>query len=266
MLFLKSITSTANAEVKHFSLLNKSHKYREECGQFTVEGIRLCGDAAKSSVKIEKLYFTPQAREKYAQDVERLVAFCDEACEVSEAVSARLSDTKSPQGVFGVCKMKTGTLSVDGILGGGRYIALENVQDPSNLGAAARTAEALGLDGMAVFGGCDIFSPKALRASMGAFFRLPVLIEPDGVQTVKALTDGGVCTFACVPDSAALDVRELKTGGSTLAVIGNEGNGISEEMKKACRFIVTVPMRGRAESLNASHAATIVMWEMTRNG
>ena len=146
---------------------------------------------------------------------------------------------------------------------GGRYLALEQVQNPQNLGAAARTAEALGIAGLIVSGGCDRFNPKALRASMGSLLRLPVMQVEDLASWLKAQNET-ILTLATVPDMRATSICTLDFSGGAIAVVGNEGNGVSEAVLSAVRERVTIPMRGAAESLNASAAATITMWEMMR--
>ena len=146
---------------------------------------------------------------------------------------------------------------------GGRYLALEQVQNPQNLGAAARTAEALGIAGLIVSGGCDRFNPKALRASMGSLLRLPVMQVEDLASWLKAQNET-MLTLATVPDMRATSICTLDFSGGAIAVVGNEGNGVSEAVLSAVRERVTIPMRGAAESLNASAAATITMWEMMR--
>ena len=245
-------------------LLNSSRSARYEQRRFVTEGLRLCCDAMLSQVHIEKFYFTPTAYSKHKSEIDKLIAYADSACEISDTVQSRLSETKSPQGVFGLCEMKNEAFNAEVMMGSGRYIALEGIQDPSNLGAIARTAEALGIDGMITYGCCDMYSPKALRASMGAFFRLPVFVSDDIVGLTEELKSRDVNVFACVPDRTACDIRGIDFSRPTLAVVGNEGNGISDRLKDACSMQVTVPMIGRAESLNASHAATIIMWEMMR--
>jgi len=147
---------------------------------------------------------------------------------------------------------------------GGKYIALENLQDPGNLGAAARTAEALGLDGLLCGSGCDPYHPKALRASMGALLRLPVLRTDDlpGALRAAALQCALPC-FAAVPDRDALCVHACDFSHGGIVVIGSEGHGLTKEAIDACEHKITIPMSGRAESLNAAAAATILMWEMT---
>ena len=146
----------------------------------------------------------------------------------------------------------------------GKYILLENVQDPANLGAVSRTAEALGLTGIIVSGGCDIYSPKALRASMGALLRLSVLETGDITGTIENAKKNGMKTYASVPDSRAVSVTDTDFSGGAIVVVGNEANGVTEETLASCQGTVTIPMAGRAESLNAGAAASILMWEMVR--
>ena len=145
------------------------------------------------------------------------------------------------------------------------YLALESVQDPANLGAALRTAEALGIGG-AVLGGecCDMYSPKVLRASMGAVFRLPIFRAENMAQAVGSMNADGFATFAAVPDREALPVTRADFSRPCVAVVGNEGNGLRPETIRACSISVNIPMAGRAESLNASASAVILMWEMMR--
>ena len=151
--------------------------------------------------------------------------------------------------------------------GGGSCAVLEDLQDPGNLGTILRTAEALGIGRVVLLGDCcDPLSPKALRASMGAVFRLGLSLEPSRQGLFSRLRGEGFRLLASVPDSAALPVTEVDFSQGPCAVfIGNEGNGLSQETIAQCQR-VTIPMAGRAESLNASAAATILLWEMARAG
>ena len=146
---------------------------------------------------------------------------------------------------------------------GKKYIALENIQDPSNLGAIIRTAEALGIDGAVLCSCCDIYNPKAQRAAMGSLLRLPLMITKDLSAVISDCEKKGILTLATVPDSSAKKITQTDMSEGVLAVIGNEGSGVSQEIKALCEK-VTIPMLGRAESLNASMAAAIVMWEIMR--
>ena len=145
----------------------------------------------------------------------------------------------------------------------GKYIALENIQDPANLGAVCRTAEALGISGVIAEGGCDIYSPKAQRAAMGSLLRLPVIRCEDLAETLSYLGENGMKLYATTPDTDAEKITLCDMSGGVVSVIGNEANGVSDEIFELCQK-VTIPMLGRAESLNASMAAAITMWEIMR--
>ena len=133
------------------------------------------------------------------------------------------------------------------------------------MGTIIRTAEALGLDGILLSDGCcDVYNPKVLRASMGGVFRMPLMRVGDMAQTVTDLQERGLNAFACVVDATATSITEVGMGNGSVALIGNEGNGLRAETVAVCKHRVTIPMAGRAESLNASMAAGIVLWEMCR--
>lgn len=183
---------------------------------------------------------------------------------VSEEVSEKLSDTKNPQGVFCICKMLDKNTNIGKIKYNGKYIALENVSNPSNFGAVVRTAEAVGLDGVIVSGGCDIYNPKSQRAAMGSLFRLNIVEVDDLPDFLKSLAENGMSVYAGVPDSDAEKITEVDMKNGVVTIIGNEGNGISDATKQASTKLVTIPMQGRAESLNAAAAASIMIWEMMR--
>jgi len=229
--------------------LRESARARREQGLFFLEGWRLCVDALESGYAPEVLYVTETAREKYPVAHENVMI-------VSEAVAQKLADTQSPQGVFGVFEMQdAGAQELH------KCIALENLQDPSNLGAIARTAEALGIDGLIVSGGCDVYHPKALRASMGALLRLNVTQIED---LPRFLRESELPSFAAVPEQDAAPLPCCDFSGGAIVVIGNEGSGLSEEAITACTHLLTIPMRGKSESLNAAAAAAIILWEMCK--
>ena len=138
------------------------------------------------------------------------------------------------------------------------------MQDPANLGAVIRTAEALGINGAILYNCCDLYNPKALRASMGSILRLPVLISENLAEDIKAYKANGFKSYAAVPDSNARDITKVDFFGSDICVIGNEGNGVSNQVLSACDELITINMLGRAESLNAFAAGAITMWEMLR--
>lgn len=255
------ITAKNNQKIKELKALISSAKARKNSGLFAVEGVRLCRDAAQSGCKIISVFYTAEGMEKYGEDIS-LVRNSAESCyEISGEIMKSVSDTVTPQGVICVVKAVKNTFAFKK---GGKYIALDTLQNPDNLGAVLRTAEALGIDGVVIYGGCDMYNPKALRASMGAVFRLPVNISQNLINDIETAQSQGIRVYACVPDRGALSVTEIDFEDGAVCVIGNEGNGISKDIIDVCSESVTIKMNGRAESLNAAAAAAIMMWEMEK--
>ncbi len=256
----KEITSKENSLIKLISQLQISNKARKENGLFVLEGLRICFDAFDNGILFDKLIISQTAFDKYPEDVEKLSEKAEECYKIPDSLFKKISDTASPQGIIAVSKIPSSDslwINPDG-----RYIALENIADPSNLGAVARTAEALGVTGIILsHGGCDPYSPKALRASMGTILRLPVIVLEDFANALKKT---GLKTYACVVDSSAKSASDISFGGGTVLIIGNEANGITNQTKALSDEQITIRMSGKAESLNAAVAAAILMWEMMK--
>lgn len=261
---MERLTAKQNEKIKHAVSVRDSARVRRETGLFFLEGARLCGDAAVNNVSIFRAFITEAAMEKYSGQTSEILSKAEEGYLVSADVAAKLSDTQSTQGIFCLCRAKEISADTKQINPQGKYIFLENVQDPSNLGAVCRTAEAIGVDAMFVCGGCDIYNPKALRASMGSALRISLMTCTDAVSFIEELNAKGMLTLASTPDSSALPITEINMSSGVVCVVGNEGNGVTQETMSACKQRVTIPMLGRAESLNASTAAAILIWEMMR--
>lgn len=252
-----NITSPDNAVVKDICRLQESSKFRKERGLFVAEGLRLCRDAVDAS-ETDICIMTEAFSKQHKADSDYFAEKSNKCISVSDRVMKKMSGTVSPQGIVCVCKIPKIPFEVKK---SGKYIALENMSDPSNLGAVARTAEALGIDGIIVSGnGCDRCNPKALRASMGALVRLPVIELCDFANEIKKF---GLPLYGCVIDADADDIRNADFSKGGIAVIGNEANGLTEQTKSISRK-VTIRMFGPTESFNAATAAAIVMWEMVR--
>ena len=256
----KAITSRENSLIKLVSFLQTSAKKRRENGLFVLEGLRICLDAMENSIRFDKLIISDTAIKKYSDTVNSFALNAKECFVILDSLMDRICDTKSPQGIIAVCKIRDRKSSeIDPL---GRYVALENVADPANLGAVSRTAEALGANGLILSSdGCDPYSPKALRASMGTLLRVPVFVFDD---FTKGLKETGLKSFACVVDKNSESIKEQSFKGGSVVIIGNEANGITDETKAAADKLVTIPMLGRAESLNAAAAAAIAIWEMMK--
>lgn len=253
------ITAKDNALVKLVCSLQGSAKARREKGLFVLEGLRICRDAFENSIKFTHIIVTRTALEKFGEEIKRFSLAANQMVLVPDALIKKMSDTDTPQGILAVAEMPKINSKPNK---SGRYIGLERVADPSNLGAVARTAEALGIDGIVLTNdGCDPYSPKALRASMGTLLRMPLYICED----ITLFADNiGLRKIACVVNSDAKKITEITPANGDIFLIGNEANGLSDKTKEAADIKITIPMSGRAESLNAAAAASIVMWEMTR--
>ena len=258
---MEILSGRNNPQIKEAQkLLDK--KERKITGRYILEGARLCKDAAENGTEIEKLFITEGAAEKYGSEYDIISRAAERVYFISEDNAVKLSDTKNSQNIFCICIKKENHLEIKK---DGMYLLLDNIQNPDNLGAAVRTAEALGADGLILNSGCDIYSPKALRASMGALIRFPVMICDEAVSFIAKCVSDGMRVFATVPDSSADDITKTDKSGGAVLVIGNEGNGVSDEVLKACTDRITIPMKGKAESLNAAAATAISVWEFMKD-
>ena len=258
------ISSRKNETLREAAKLLVSGEVRREKGLFLAEGARLCRDAVRSGITVKELFYTQSAGEKYPEYIMELREKAEKVFCLADHAGELLSGTKNTQGIFCVCSAGEHEKKE---IPYNHCLALENVQDPGNLGTVLRTAEALGVGSVLLCGACcDVFSPKVLRASMGAVFRLPVFFFPSLPAAVAVLDAKGFQTFAAVPESDAFPVTEADFSHPTLMAVGNEGSGLSREAKECCGRKITIPMLGRAESLNAAAAASILMWEMMRGG
>ncbi len=257
---MEKITSKSNNSIKEVKKLFTSRRHRIQNQKFVLEGARLCFDVTESDCKPCMLLLTEAAAEKYGNKCAALIDYFPKVYFITDEIAQKISDTQSSQGVFAVCEMRSGEFVPEV---GKKYIALDQIQDPANLGAIVRTAEALGINGALLYNCCDVYNPKALRASMGGMLRLPFAQSGNLAADIRKYKAAGFSVYAAVPDSSAKDITEIKFRGSDICVIGNEGNGVSGEVLAECAPL-TINMLGRAESLNASVAGTIVMWEMLR--
>ncbi len=259
---MKRLDSVSNDKVKLAVKVASSSKARKEKGLFFLEGLRLCRDSAITGTVIKYAFFSDKAYERFTDEAEFIAEKAEEAYLVSEAVASKLSLTETSQGFYCLCE-RGESEKIFAVDLSGKYIALENIQDPANLGAVCRTAEALGIKGAIMYNCCDRYSPKSQRAAMGSLLRLPVYESEDLVTDLISLKDKGMKIYATSPDENSLKITETSMKGGVVCVIGNEGNGVSDGVFSVS-VKVTIPMLGNAESLNASMAAAITMWEMMR--
>ena len=181
---------------------------------------------------------------------------------VPENLMRAISPAKTPQGVLAVCTVPAQTLPET--LTGRRYVVLDGVQDPGNVGTILRTADAFWADGLFLVNACaDLYSPKTVRASMGAVFRCPVWnCSPEKLRAL--LKRSGLPLYGAALREDTADAREVEYSRAAVA-IGSEGRGLSPEMLALCDRTVKIPMSEHCESLNAAAAAAVLLWEMARS-
>lgn len=240
------ITSKANSVVKNAKKLHQK-KYRKST--YLIEGWHLFEEAVQAGVTIEKVF----ALESYR---DQLVAF-PQTIWVSEEILLDLADTQTPQGIVAVIQKEEVGLPD---LHQGKYLFLEDVQDPGNVGTMIRTADAAGFTGVIVSDkSADIYSLKTLRSMQGSHFHLPIYRMPL-TSFVEEAKKSDLPILATTLSRDSKDYRELSSLENFVLVMGNEGQGISSVMAESADQLVHIGMKGRAESLNVAVAAGILMF------
>lgn len=255
------ITSRENAKIKYACKLGQSAAFRAGENSFLAEGYKLCLELAKGC-PLKVIYYTRRAAERWPE----LGALACEQYLVEDHVAEKLAGVASPQGVFGVFGRPAATFAA--LPKNGRFLALERVQDPGNVGALVRSAAAFGFCGVILSPGCaDPFSPKVLRASMGAAGRLPIAAVPSLPDALAQLESQGVaCLAAALENSVPLSEVKSAAPGGVCLVIGSEGQGLSQAALAACRLAVRIPITDLVESLNASVAGSLLLWHFRGAG
>ena len=243
------ITSKANSVVKNAKKLHQK-KYRKSA--YLIEGWHLFEEAVQAGVTIEKIF----ALESYR---EQLVAF-PQTVWVSEDILLDLADSQTPQGIVAVVQ-KEEVEQTD--FSQGKFLFLEDVQDPGNVGTIIRTADAAGFTGVIVSDkSADIYSLKTLRSMQGSHFHLPIYRMSNQVLLEKA-KKAGIHVLATTLSKDSVDYRELPPIENFVLVMGNEGQGISPLMAKSADQLVHISMKGQAESLNVAVAAGILIFHLS---
>ena len=240
------ITSKANSVVKNAKKLHKK-KYRKSA--YLIEGWHLFEEAVQAGVTIEKIF----ALENYRG---QLAAF-PQTVWVSEDILLDLADSQTPQGIVAVVQ-KEEVGQVD--FSQGKFLFLEDVQDPGNVGTIIRTADAAGFTGVIVSDkSADIYSLKTLRSMQGSHFHLPIY-RMSSQALLKAAKEAVIPVLATTLSKDSVDYRELPPIENFVLVMGNEGQGISPLMAESADQLVHISMKGQAESLNVAVAAGILMF------
>lgn len=257
---MERISSKDNSLIKHLRKL-KEKKYRDEYGEYIIEGIKLIKEAVQENVDIKHIVVCDGCdnTEMIESHLKYEMAKLDFVY-VPENIFKMISDVESPQGVLAVIgKPNKEEINLDEDI----ILALDDIQDPGNLGTILRTADSVGLKQILVSKGtADSFNPKVVRSTMGAIFRVKVIQREDLKNTLKDLQQKDykiICTSLKTKKSI-YDVEYKKK----VIVIGNEANGVSKDILNIADEKVIIPMLGKTESLNASVATGVILYEYVR--
>lgn len=254
---MKQISSADNPSVKLVKKLVQK-KYRDETGLFLVEGLRACELAVASPYQIDSFWLS----ESFLRHTQSSTPFWEAfpCCCISDKIFSSLSDTQSPQGILCTAKIP----QPRSVFCGKRYLYLDNVRDPGNVGTIVRTADALGFEGVFLSEGCaDLYSPKTVRSTMGSVFSVETAVGCP-YSLLSDLKRNGYQIVASALTDSSFNLYRAKWSDKLVFVLGNEANGVSREILDLADMSVKIPMYGKAESFNVSIAAALMMGEAMR--
>ena len=255
---IESLHSPHIARVKAL-IGSKGAKERREQGLFVAEGVQCAREALTSDngPELKILYATETGLSKISElDLNSI-----DVVEVSDAVLKAMSDTVSPQGIISLCYKPEDNFSELAATGSSTFIYLHEIQDPGNAGTILRTADAMGISAVITSpDSVDMFSPKVVRSTAGSLWHIPVYEGIAFDQVDKQFS--GIQKFL-LSSHAKTSILDLTIPGDCIAIFGNEARGVDASALGSSVTEVTIPMAGRAESLNLSAAASIVMFTLS---
>lgn len=250
---IKAITSPANQTIRLIKKL-KDKKYRDAENAYLIEGPNLLSDAIKNNEDIIAVVISSEFKE--TNEIEKVTA---DILSVTPEIFRSLSETVTPQGVVAVIRKRQNRSEG----GHNRFVILDQLQDPGNVGTIIRTAEAAGFTGViGIKGTADFFSSKVIRAAAGSLFRIDTIECESREDAIALMDEKNVKIYAC-DGNAENEYSDVDLTNNIGVVIGNEGNGVSDFFMERCTK-VRIPMKEETESLNASVAAGIIIYESVR--
>jgi len=263
------LTSTRSPRVTAARRLVK-RAFRDRDGRFLAEGPQACREAAGVPGALLELYVTAEAADRHPEIVAAARASGAEVVRASGEVVGSLSGTVTPQGMVGVCATGPVTSSLDALLSGPQRLVtvLAHARDPGNVGTVIRCSDAAGAGGVVLTeASVDPLNPKAVRASAGSLFHLPVVTGPTVADLVARMHDAGLQVLAA-DGAGERDLDDLEDAGTlnapTAWLFGNEAWGLPEKTRALADQVVRVPIHGRAESLNLATAAAVSLYASAR--
>ena len=258
---MQVISSKDNELIKHIKKL-KDKKYRDENNEYIIEGVKLIEEAVQEKAKIKKVIICDDTTRTYEIPTNVMLEIAKYECVyVTDKIFSSITQVTNPQGIMAIIEKNTENQEID--YSEDIIVALDNVQDPGNLGTILRTVDSIGLKQIIVTKDTvDAFNSKVVRSTMGAIFRVKIIETSDLVQSIKEMRKHHfkLMVTSLQTDNSIYDIEFNKK----IIVIGNESNGVSKEIQDMADEKAKIPMLGKTESLNASVAAGIVMYEYVR--
>lgn len=258
---MQIISSKDNELIKHIKKL-KDKKYRDENNEFIIEGIKLIIEAIKEKAKIKKIIICENCEISENMPKEIMYEIAKYECiYVTEKVFKSITDVNAPQGILAVIDKAHSQKEIDYTQG--IIVALDDIQDPGNMGTILRTIDSAGLIQVLISkGSVDCYNSKVIRSTMGAIFRINIIECENLANTLKEVKKHKfkIVTTSPKTDKNIYDI-EYK---NKVIVIGNEANGVSENVQKISDIKIKIPMLGKTESLNASVATGVILYEYVR--
>ncbi len=263
----ETVTSRSNPALMRAASL-KDKKFRRKYGAFLCDGIKLFYELCDAGCEISLIWVNEDMRERILQLVGAKEKECGREFEIRLAASAafsKLTDENGSEGIVCEAPFISRHISGDGsVTEGERAVMLTSLRDPGNLGTVARSAHAFNITRLILTADCaDIYSPKTLRAAMGAVFKLDITVVPDGAEAVRRIRESGRRVYAAELRAGAISMLEADIKSNDVFIIGNEGSGIPENVSREADGSVYIPINARSESLNAAAAAAVLMWHQS---
>ena len=258
---MQVISSKDNELIKHIKKL-KDKKYRDESNEYIIEGVKLIEEAVKENSKIKKIIICEDTTRTYEIPTNIMLGIAKYECVyVTDKIFNSITQVTNPQGIMAIIEKNSNDAEID--FTQDIIVALDDVQDPGNLGTILRTVDSIGLNQIIVSKEtADAFNPKVVRSTMGAIFRVKIIETEDLKETIKVIKKHHfkLMVTSLQTRHSIYDIEFKKK----IIVIGNEANGVSKEIQDMADEKAKIPMLGKTESLNASVAAGIVMYEYVR--
>lgn len=255
------ITSKDNEQIKYLKKL-KDKKYRDQENAYIIEGIKLIKEAIQENIKIKLIIVCDDCTQENAIDSELKYEIARYECiYVSEKIFLSLTNVVNPQGILAVVEKETNNNKID--YNDDLFLILDDIQDPGNMGTILRTADSINLKQIIVSKGTvDAYNPKVIRSTMGAIFRINIIESDNLTKTIKDMKKNKIkiAATSLQTEKSIYDISYEKTA----IVIGNEANGVSNEVLELADEKIKIPMAGKTESLNASVATAVILYEAVR--